>query len=257
MIKQNTLVSEDFAKQNRPLQIVICDDEEEHNQNICRLLSALDLNVPLQLQSYVDAVTLLEDLKNRKFCGQFLPDIIFCDIKMPEMDGISLGKEIRKLSPDIYLILLTAYAEYAIQGYETGAFRYLLKPVSSEEISQILCAVIQKRNRQKKLIVRNSEQESILPLSEIIYLSSEDKYSILYTRDTHYVDRTSLNDYEMMLRAYGFCRIHRKYIVNISYHKGMGKGKVVLTNGTVLPVSRRKEAAYRAALLHHLEEELL
>ena len=257
MIKQNTLVSEDFAKENRALQIVICDDEEEHNQNICRLLTSLDLNVPLQLQSYTAAVTLLEDLKNRKLCGQSLPDIIFCDIRMPDMDGISLGKEIRKLSPDIYLILLTAYAEYAIQGYETGAFRYLLKPVSSEDIIQILCAVIQKRNRQKKLIVRNSEQESVLLLSEIIYLSSEDKYSILYTRDTHYVDRNSLNDYEMMLRTYGFCRIHRKYIVNISYHKGMGKGKVVLSNGTVLPVSRRREAAYRAALLHHLEEELL
>ena len=257
MIKQNTLISEDFAKENRALQIVICDDEEEHNRNICRLLTSLDLNVPLQLQSYTDAVTLLEDLKNRKLCGQSLPDIIFCDIKMPDMDGISLGKEIRKLSPDIYLILLTAYAEYAIQGYETGAFRYLLKPISSEDIIQILCAVIQKRNRQKKLIVRNSEQESVLLLSEIIYLSSEDKYSILYTRDTHYVDRNSLNDYELMLSAYGFCRIHRKYIVNISYHKGMGKGKVVLSNGAVLPVSRRREAAYRAALLHHLEEELL
>ena len=257
MTKHNILITDDFTKLNKPLQIVICDDEEEHNQDICRLLSSLDLNVPLQLQSYTDAVTLLEDLRSRKLCGQFLPDIIFCDIKMPEMDGISLGKEIRKLSPDIYLILLTAYAEYAIQGYETGAFRYLLKPVSSEDIIQILCAIMQKRHRQKKLIVRNSEQESVLLLSEIIYLSSEDKYSILYTRDTHYVDRTSLNDYEMLLSAYGFCRIHRKHIVNISYHKSVGKGKVVLTNGTVLPVSRRREAAYRAALLQHLEEELL
>ncbi len=257
MIKHNILVSDDFAKLNRPLQIVICDDEEGHNQNLCCLLSSLDMNFPLQLQSYTDAVTLLEDLKNRKFCGQFLPDVIFCDIRMPEMDGISLGKEIKKLSPDICLILLTAYAEYAIQGYETGAFRYLLKPVSSENLIQILCAIIQKKRRQKILIVRNAGQESVLPLSDIIYLSSEDKYSILYTQDSHYVERTSLNDYETLLGAYGFCRIHRKHIVNISYHKSMAKGKVILTNGTVLPVSRRKEAAYRAALLHHLEEELL
>lgn len=65
------------------------------------------------------------------------------------MDGISLGKEIRKLSPDIYLILLTAYAEYAIQGYGTGAFRYLLKPVSSGDIMQILRTIIRERGRQK------------------------------------------------------------------------------------------------------------
>lgn len=94
-------------------------------------------------------------------------------------------------------------------------------------------------------------------LSEIIYLSSEDKYSILYTQDNHYIDRTSLNDYETLLGVYGFCRIHRKHIVNLSYHKSMGKGKIVLTDDTVLPVSRRREAAYRAALLQHLEEELL
>lgn len=71
MIKQNILVSEDYAKINRPLQIIVCDDEEIHNQNLCRLLTSLDRNVSLQLQSFTDAVTLLDDLKKENSVGSY------------------------------------------------------------------------------------------------------------------------------------------------------------------------------------------
>lgn len=60
------------------------------------------------------------------------------DIRLPESDGITLGKKIKELCPDTYLVLVTAYAEYAIKGYEAATFRYLLKPVRTNELRKLL-----------------------------------------------------------------------------------------------------------------------
>lgn len=245
------------TEENFALQIALCDDEEKTLFMLQELLLSLDLPVDLEIQTYNSAMKFLKELQERAAEGRKQPDVIFCDIKMPEMDGISLGKEIRNISSDSYLILLTAYAEYAVEGYETRAFRYLLKPVSQDSIKEVLCAILEEQRRKKKLFAKDGEKEYLVTISDITHLSSEDKYTILYTAAGHYMDRTSLNEYETLLLPYGFFRIHRKYIVNLSCHKSLKKGSVFLKDGTELPVSRRKEGAYKAALIKYLERELL
>ena len=68
----------------------------------------------------------------------FLPDVIFLDIKMPDLDGITFGKKVRELLPDCFLIFTTAYEEYAVKGYEAQAFRYLLKPMELVVIQPLM-----------------------------------------------------------------------------------------------------------------------
>lgn len=90
-----------------------------------------------------------------------------------------------------------------------------------------------------------------------MYISAEDKYTVLYTRKHHYIERISLNEYEKLLASYGFYRTHRKYIMNLQYHKGMGEGKVYLADDSSIPISRRREKGYHKALLQQLEKELI
>lgn len=240
----------------RVLRIAVCDDEVPQLEKLRQIFGEVKLPIQLQAEYFVSAEMLLEKMQKCHENDKDMPDVIFCDIKMPEMDGITFGKKIREFSRNIYLVLFTAYPEYAIKGYEARAFRYLLKPVKTLDIEQVLCNILQEIGKYKKLFVRTGETEYVRPLADIVYISSENKYTVLYTKDEHYVDFMSLNDYEKMLEAYGFCRIHRKHLVNLVWHQSMSKGKVTLLDGTELTISRRKEAVYRERLLQMLGEKL-
>lgn len=258
--KNNAIKVETVKIANAPvklLDVMICDDEESHILHLRQLLEQLQDEIRLRITTDNAPENLLQQLEDRVKCGEALPDVIFLDIRMPGVDGISFGKALHNIAPDIYVVFTTAYKEYAIEGYEAQAFRYLLKPLTKEMVQNVLKEIQRDMGRKKKLIVKYAKGETVLALHEILYLGAEDKYTVLYTTDGYYVDRTSLNDYEAMLSPYGFCRIHRKYIVNFYHHKSMEKGHVTLSQGIRLPISRRREAAYYTELFRGAKGELI
>ena len=235
------------------LRIAVCDDEKAHMEELGKILCNIKGKCDIHVESFLSPHNFLNSLRE----GEALPDIIFLDIEMQELDGITLGKEIHNLSPDSYVIFLTAHPEYAVRGYEARAFRYLLKPSSEEVIANVLLEVNQERCKKKKLLLQCDGKEHVIPLKDIMYIGAEDKYTVLYTRKHRYIERISLNEYEKLLVDYGFYRVHRKYIVNFAYHKGMEKGKVYLPDDISIPICRRREKEYHKALLQYLEKELI
>lgn len=239
------------------LKVMICDDEEEHIKQLYQLLMQSQDEISLHISTDTAPEKLLEKLENRVKCGEALPDVIFCDIRMPKIDGIAFGKALRRISSDIYLVFTTAYEEYAVEGYTASAFRYLMKPVSEEAVSKVLKEIQKDMGRNKKLVIKSADEERLLSLHDIIYLSAEDKYTVLYTKDGYFVDRTSLTEYEKLLEPYGFFRIHRKYIVNLWHHKGIGNGNVLVSTGERLPISRRRTKEYYDGMFEVMGRELL
>lgn len=237
------------------LRIMLCDDEPEQ---LLRMEQALEVvDVELERTSFSSALELLQALQNKIASKESLPQVIFSDIEMPDYDGISLGKEIHKILPDCYLIFTTAYVEYAVKGYEARAYRYLLKPVTAEKVREVLKEIQSELHGKKKLVLKNQEGKRVIAVEDIIYLSAEDKYTILYTKQGQFMDRTSLNQYEELLVKHGFFRNHRKYLVNTAYHQSFNKGMVELVTGDALPLSRRKESKYKARLLYIDDEDML
>lgn len=229
--------------------IYIYEDRKEHSDYLMKLLHELseEMHQELEVKSFDAEESFMEELNNR------VPELVFADIEMPGMDGITLGKELQKLAPDICFVLLTAFAEYAIRGYETRAYRYLLKPAGKEEIQQIIMDVLTSVKHKKQLILQNAEEEKIVDIRSVRYMKAEDKYSIIYTIEGEFLDRLSLQYYEEQLQEFGFFRIHRKYLINMRYHKAFAGDFVVLDNEEKLPVSRRRLAAYRSCFLEMLE----
>lgn len=240
-------------------QIVICDDESrqaEYAETVIRQAAKKSLG-EFSIELFSSPVLLLHAIKERQQDGKALPDLIFMDIQMPEMDGIAFGKKLREFTQDVTLVFLTAFAEYALKGYEANAFRYLLKPVSADAVTDLLGDILRAKGRNKKLSVLFSGGECIVSLHEIRYLSSEDKYSVIHTKDRKYFDSNSLNLFEKILEPYGFYRIHRGYLVNMTYHRSIGKAEIVLSDNTVLPISRRKKMSYRQAVLQQMKKDIL
>lgn len=228
------------------MQIFICDDEKEHIDFFRQVLCEVEETKGYEIEVFFfqNAPELQKELYRRGEALEALPELIFSDIDMPEMNGISLGKMLNEEFPEICLVLLTAYAEFAIEGYETGAYRYLLKPVKAEDLDKILSDVSSRKSQEKQIVLKAGKEDIVLCLKDVLYIGAEDKYLFFHTADKKYMDRNSLGYYEEAFREFGFCRVHRKYLVNLRHHKSIQGYKLVLSNQDVIPISREKRAEY-------------
>ena len=172
------------------IKIYLCDDQKEHIKQIADVFFRISEKYPAQIQEFLSAEKLLKQLKeDEKECE--LPDLILLDIEMPKEDGISIGMKIKQQYPDIYLVFVTAYAEYAIKGYEADAFRYLLKPITKTNLTKLLIDFETEENKKKKIIIKTQNVERFLPIQDIVYISAEDKYTIIYAKNRHYISDAS------------------------------------------------------------------
>ncbi len=116
--------------------ILLADDEFYLRQSLGRKITELD-------QSFMVAATAADGASALSALSENDIQVVFTDIRMPEMDGLALSAEIHKRYPDIVTVILTGYAdfEYAKEAIHQGVFEYLLKPVSEEELSGVLSRI--------------------------------------------------------------------------------------------------------------------
>ncbi len=237
--------------------IYICEDRKEHSDRLSEVCASLSVDYPHTLEIFSMAQGMLDKLEEMKKQDQKAPDVVLLDIELGQMDGITLGKKIKELYPEVFLVFVTAYVEYAVKGYEANAYRYLVKPVSENVLRSLFQDILEEYKKKKKITVKTAEGEMVVNLQDLLYISAEDKYTILYTRTHHFVSDSSLKQYEEQLAGQGFFRIHRKYLVNMYYHKGIQSGKVVLTQDCMLPVSKKRMAEYQKQLYLYLGEDIV
>lgn len=243
-------------KEKKHHRVIICDDNSEQLEQmkiVCReTLHMADADVLV----YSSGTDMYEDIRTGKFTENGIRTVVFLDIEMPGIDGVELGCQIHECMPGWVIVFITAHPEYAIKGYEARAFRYLLKPLTSEAVQGVMDDIHREYSGIHRMLLSLPGMEEPVRLDDIVYISAEDKYTMIYTRVGRITDRTSLAELEEMLREYGFFRIHRKYIVNMRYHREISKGRLILSGGEELPISRRRESVYREILMKKMEKDL-
>mgnify|MGYP000953185275 FL=1 len=151
-------------------------------------------------------------------------DVIFLDINMPDMNGISLGKIITKMYPDMKIVFITAYKDYAVDAFEIKAFDYLLKPYSESRIKNLLKSLINiknektiliKNNNLKKITVNIDERLYVISLNDIDYIEASEKETLIFSNQKKYVSKIKISKWEEMLKGNNFYRCHRSFIINL------------------------------------------
>lgn len=175
-------------------------------------------------------------------------DLVFLDIEMPEIDGITLARKLRELSHEVPIVFLTSHIEYALEGYEVNALRYLTKPIQVEKLNEVLCYVRERMQEQRTIWLKTDIGEERVLIKEILYLEAQNQNILICTAKKVYTVRYNLGDYEKELQQDGFFRIHRGYLVSLRHIKSLGKHEVTLSENTLLPVSRTKEKSLKEAL---------
>lgn len=241
------------------VQIFLCEDNIHQLQDMANIIkkTAIHNQWNLQVYTFDCAAAMLHALEERRRINEKMPDVVFTDIEMPDVNGIEFGRELCKLAPEVYLIYITAYTEYAISGYETRAYRYLLKPLDEKMVQKVLIQVFREQYNRKYILIEKQGKQTRIALKDIIYLSSQDKYTIIHTAENTFLDRISLQIYEQKLEKMGFFRIHRKYLVNMRHHKMLKNGNMVVSGNQELPISRRKKEEFHTKYVAMLESGML
>ena len=135
------------------MRIAVCDDEEKFRLQEKNLIDKLCGSMDVVVDAFSDGKKLLERFDATAY------NLVFLDIEMPVMDGITLAKEIRKRSEDTKIVFLTGHVEYAIEGYEVNALRYLTKPVAEDKLRDVLRFCMDKDTEGKQLALREDGED--------------------------------------------------------------------------------------------------
>lgn len=214
--------------------IGICDDDE-------KFLNMIYVNITYFVEEYArdyevymynSAESLLED-NYKKF------DILFLDVEMYGMNGMELASKIRENDKHVLFIFITAYINYAPEGFVVSAFRYIIKPVTYEQLVIELLAAenVLKNKKRVYLLLRESGKNIYVNGDDIYYIESQRNNLVFTLGDRKIVNKGTIKDLLKCLN-HQFCQVHRSYIVNFAKIKGRDKNDLIMENGQNIPVSK-------------------
>ena len=226
------------------IRCIIADDEPIARQIVERYVSQLP---QLELVALCgDAFEVMEVLQKEKV------DLLFLDINMPNLSGISLIRSLR-VRPEI--ILTTAYSEFALEGFELAVTDYLLKPFSLERFIMAVNKVqdkitppsvttstpndinLQQTSIPTHITVKVDKKLLRLALEEIRYVEAFGNYIKIYVSDNMYLVSQTLTEFLGMLPGAHFIRIHKSYVIHYQYVRAID-GNRVFVEDTSLPLGK-------------------
>lgn len=223
--------------------IAICDDEKfflaREKELIAKYMKKKEYTYIID--TFESGIDLLE---NGDRVAQY--DIIFLDINMYGMDGIETAKQIRDYTQDTYIVFVTAFMDYSLEGYKVDAMRYLLKEMTSldKEIAECLDTIVLKKNYvEYRQTFDFREGRKILFIDDIIYIESnlhKVKFYLKGQKEKPYTMYDKLDNIEEIFSVYNFCRIHKSYLVNMKFVESVERYFVKLSNGNTISISQPK-----------------
>lgn len=222
------------------VNIAIVEDNPEEAVQLEKALKryAEEYHIPTRTTVYSNAMAFLS-----KYSAEF--DIIFMDIMMPMMNGMDASRMLREKDDKVMVIFVTNMQQYAIQGYEVGAFDFILKPVHYPEFKLKFTRAVSKLMPQKKVssILIKSESGMVrLTPEQILYVEVQQHHCVYHTRQGDFRQYQTMKNVESQLEEYGFARCNNYLLVNLAYVTKID-GMSVHVSGTVLPISypRKKQ----------------
>jgi len=241
------------------IRCLAIDDEPLALQQIAAYIGKVPfLQLSAQCQSALEA---------RQFLEQDTVDAIFCDINMPDLNGMDF---VKSLAVPPLVVFTTAYAEYAVEGFRVNAVDYLLKPFGMQDFQ---CAALRLKERlspQPVPVTEKQEGEAFIynegvvgdslflkteyrivkvTISDIRYIEAMSEYLKVYLLGQAKPIVTLLSMKKMEERLPGnFMRIHRSYIINLNCIQEINKNRVIMDADTYLPIGDMYREAFQAYL---------
>ncbi|KFC20448.1 LytR/AlgR family response regulator transcription factor [Chryseobacterium sp. FH1] len=222
------------------LRCIVLDDEpigREIIENFVKEIDFLEL-----VDSFEDPVKALMFLENNNV------DLIFSDIQMPKINGLDLVKSLE--NPPV-IIFITAHRDFALDGFETGATDYLVKPVrfdrflkavnkAKDYISLKQNSTVHQVNSDRIFIKSDGKLTKIL-LDEILYVEAQGDYLKIVIQNETYTTLATLKSMDEVLTLPKFFRVQRSFIINLEAIRSLSGNMVELVNGKSISIALNKK----------------
>lgn len=246
---------------NNAIKTLIIDDEQDAREVLLFLLrkhkTIESIAQANSVQSGIEAIQ------------KHNPELVFLDIEMQDGTGFDLLNQFP--NPTFRTVFVTAHDDFAIKAFKYNALDYLLKPISSEDLSRVLEKIKDQRQpdwlqqvsgllsvvREKKfekLLLPTSQGLNVVNLSDIISVASEGSYCDIYLeKNERLTVSKSMKEMEELLDSRSFFRAHQSHLVNLAFVKKLLKddgGLILMNNDSRIPLARRRKEEFLEELVN-------
>ncbi|MDD6482537.1 MAG: LytTR family DNA-binding domain-containing protein [Lachnospiraceae bacterium] len=225
------------------IRIALCDDEKHVHETVLEILKEYrrKRNCTAILSSFFSAEELLET--GEKF------HILLLDIDMPQMDGIEAAYRLREQGEQCKIIMLTSKRERFKDAFKIGAYRFVTKPIDAEELEEALDDARGTLLGYAQVEVKIGKMKSKLFQYQIDYLQACGDYVKIHAGGTVCDSTRSLKSWKGELDSRLFVECHKSYLVNLGSISRAEKDMLMLENGEIIPVARRRRKDVLQAFL--------
>lgn len=241
------------------LTILAVDDERTQLEDLARLLRSSGYVAEVECAS--DGHDALVKASSHRY------DAIFLDVRMPDLDGVELGRVLRRFAAAPQLVFVSAYDNAAVDAFELRALDYLLKPVSRRRVEEALERVATAVDGHAAVAPAAAERAGggtgdgeviavanlrggstrLISRSSILYLQSHGDFVRVVSEQGRYLLRATLAEIERRWEPFGFVRVHRQYVANLPKAVEVrpqlgGTAELAFADGQAIPIARRHVA---------------
>ncbi len=236
------------------LNIGICEDDTIEKDILIDMLGIVCPDAHITV--YSNGAELLDIFRPSLF------DLLILDIYMPEKTGIETLTEIRKIDSDIPVAFTTTSKEFALEGFQLHAIRYLIKPYDISELKELIDTVKKGILKEPVLSIINRGRTYDFPINKIEYIEQIQHNLIIHTKDNEPVTITGkTNDVNEILSSISdttFLRCHKSFIVNLKYVVSIDTNMrtFLIDNGDMVYISRPDFLSVKLAFENYLFESV-
>ena len=248
------------------IEILICDDDKY----FCGYMENCILDWAFKNQREVNIEQCYSGKSLRQFIKKERPYLLFLDIELGDETGIQIGDYIREGLKDenLQVVFVSSHTQYAMQLFHIRPFDFLVKPIRTEQLAQVLSSyhAVKLKDNKKYFIYQQKKHTLRMDLNNIMYYQSDRKKVKIFTENRQmgrqdllyggepeqYIEfYGNLEDAMQQLEQRQFWRIHKSYIVNVDYIKSFGRDHFLLKHDIEIPVSRSRWKEVQQWILQH------
>lgn len=222
------------------LKIAVLDDQELYLNSIEIITRncMLEQGISYKIFTYNSPEDLLYDIEeDNKY------DIYLLDVELPTTSGLEVARKIREKYYEPIIIYITNYVEYAVEGYEANAYRYIPKKMLEQKLPEAYASIypsIENKKKEFYIIEKNHKLERIA-YEDIYYIKKDEKYILLVHKHGISRDRKTIAEFMESVKSYdSFIGVDRSYVVNVLHVMSLKNQQIILRNGDVIPISKPK-----------------
>ena len=239
-------------------RIAVCDDEKPSRDFELKLINqwAEKSELLISADSYTSAENFLFESEDR-----LEYDLLILDIQMGKMNGVELAKTLRKRGFEGALVFLTGIKDFAIEGYEVGAVRYLLKPLKEPELFKTLSLVYTDFSKHEKevFLLQSGNDVSKIPYENIIYIEARGHYVHLCgKKQTQHFEKEWKGAFSSVsedFEKHKFFCLRRGLLVNLEHVSKINRTDCLLDNDETIPIARGKYQELNEAFINYYRKE--